>query len=81
MDLPVSSRGLNVRKLGLFNEALLDKWRWQFASKRLGTWPRYGASVHMVGEVIPWVELPMLLVYGRPTCKGGMFSTIWLIPI
>ena len=35
---PISSGGLGIRKIRLFNEALLEKWFWRFGIEEYALW-------------------------------------------
>ena len=72
---PVSSGGLGIRKVRLFNEALLEKWLWRFGLEKDALWRRVIEVKYcidgVVGVPILFLVL-MVLVYGKILVGDGL---------
>ena len=74
---PISSGGLGIRKIRLFNIALLGKWLWRFGIERDALWRqvielKYGC---LWGDGVPDLLMVLtVLVYGRVLVRDGLLS-------
>ena len=60
---PIASGGLGIRKVRLFNEALLGKWLWRFGMERAVLW-RQVIVVKYDSEWGGWYSRPVNGPYG-----------------
>ena len=76
---PVEAGGLGIRKIGLFNQALLGKWLWQFGNEVTCLWRQVIASKYgrLVGDgVLELLEGCMDVVCGRTLGRGLRASLV-----
>jgi hypothetical protein len=66
---PIQSGGLGIRNLALFNQALLGKWLWRFATEKRALWRRVIALKYgsLVGD---WCSGPVSGPYGVSLWKS-----------
>ena len=74
---PVEIGGLGIRKIGLFNQALLGKWLWRFGKEATHLWRQVIATKY--GEDSGgWCTRLMVVGYGRILGKvRTIFSVMW----
>ena len=81
---PIASGGLGIRKVRLFNEALLGKWLWRFGMERATLW-RQVIEVKYDSEWGGWCTSPlmvhMVLACGNILVRDGLLflATFYMI--
>ena len=70
--VPMSNGGLQIRKLTMFNKALLGKWLWHFGVKESHLWRRVITTKfgeEWGGGLLSWAGVFMIVVCGE-ICMG-----------